>query len=491
MTPPLEVKTIDGRLWYVDVTVGKPDRKIAPYPSFLAPPQAGGGTQGNPGLSAYQVALLSGFNGTVSQWLTSLKSTEPGVTGQDAYQVAVTGGFVGTRAAWLTSLQGPASTVPGPAAVAGRLEANTTNTPGNIYMRILNSWKLLRPSSHEKAQGVIAICDKNRDMIENGNAVDLTGLGFQDGGVYYVEDPDAGGKNLALTPVPLTTAQTPTLSRSFLSAGPATLFGAQTLLSFRMQANILEGAAYAQLTRTIFADLVYNVTPTLAQIGRLIDTQAAELTLNRLLADGDASAQGAFLETSPVTRSLGGTVKGVFLQDVGFGGLHVRIPAGWEVLGAGDYLLTYAQSDNDNAACGPVWGATATDLHSAIFYGGTGLIDYVVIQRGAVSGATVTNTSLSQGAITTGCNKLRYFHVRLNISADRLTVKVKVWPRNAAKPLERQDEDEPAAFQYTFTSATAFPIGAVGWCYSNGSIRRVMASRSPNPLIKAPFVDQI
>ena len=35
MTPPLVVKTVDGALWYVDVTAGKPDRKIAPYPNVL------------------------------------------------------------------------------------------------------------------------------------------------------------------------------------------------------------------------------------------------------------------------------------------------------------------------------------------------------------------------------------------------------------------------------------------------------------------------
>ena len=621
MTPPLEVKMIDGRLWYVDVTPGKPDRKIAPYPAIMGTNQLGGvapgGIQGNPGLSAYQlavqggftgsvlqwldslkgqpgtssngrsayelavtagfvgtlqqwldslkgvvtggndgksafqvaqsngylgtqlewlaslkstapgksayevavdggflgtraqwlaslksteagpvgadayaVAVLAGFTGTRAQWLASLKSTEPGSAGPDAYQVAVSAGFVGTRAQWLATLKGEASTVPGPAAVAGRLEANTTNTPGNIYMRTLNTWKLLRPSSHEKAQGVIAICDKNRDMIGNGSPVDLTGLGFQEG-VYYVEDTDAAGRNLALTPRPLTSAQTPTLARSFLSVGTLGPFNAQTLLDFFMQANIVEGAAYAQLSRTVFADLLYNVTPSQAQIGRLIDTQAPELALSRLLADGDADAQGAFLETSPVTRSIGGVNKGVFLQDVGYGGLHVRIPAGWENLGAGDYLLTYAQADNDNIAGGPCWGASATALHRAMFFGGSGLIDYVIVQKATISGAVVTGTTLNERGISTGVNKLKYFHVRFNISSDRLTLKIKVWPRNVAKSLERQEEDEPALPQLTYTSPTPFPIGSIGWTFSNGSVRRVMASRSPDPLIKALFLDQL
>lgn len=51
------------------------------------------------GPSAYAVAVEQGFVGTVTQWLNSLK-------GQSAYQLALANGFVGSESQWLTSLKG-------------------------------------------------------------------------------------------------------------------------------------------------------------------------------------------------------------------------------------------------------------------------------------------------------------------------------------------------------------------------------------------------
>lgn len=85
------------------------------------------------GLSAYEVAVANGFDGTVEEWLLSLEGPqgpqgevgpagpqgetgaqgpqgEPGVPGQDgpsAYEVAVAAGFNGTVEEWLLSLVGP------------------------------------------------------------------------------------------------------------------------------------------------------------------------------------------------------------------------------------------------------------------------------------------------------------------------------------------------------------------------------------------------
>lgn len=56
----------------------------------------------NAGLSAYEVALVNGFEGTQEEWLESLK-------GQSAYQTAVDLGFVGTEAAFIKSLVGPSA----------------------------------------------------------------------------------------------------------------------------------------------------------------------------------------------------------------------------------------------------------------------------------------------------------------------------------------------------------------------------------------------
>ena len=67
--------------------------------------------KGDPGKSAYQVAVDEGFVGTVDEWLESLR----GPQGDSAYQVAVQQGYVGTKDQWLASLRGPE----GPQGVSG------------------------------------------------------------------------------------------------------------------------------------------------------------------------------------------------------------------------------------------------------------------------------------------------------------------------------------------------------------------------------------
>ncbi|SDS12049.1 hypothetical protein SAMN04487764_1502 [Gillisia sp. Hel1_33_143] len=59
------------------------------------------GKDGNNGLSAYQLAVAFGFEGTEADWLVSLQ-------GKSAYQSALDNGFVGTEAEWITSIQGAA-----------------------------------------------------------------------------------------------------------------------------------------------------------------------------------------------------------------------------------------------------------------------------------------------------------------------------------------------------------------------------------------------
>ena len=67
--------------------------------------------KGEPGKSAYDVAVEQGFVGTKEEWLESLR----GPQGDSAYQVAVEQGFVGTKDQWLESLRGPE----GPQGVSG------------------------------------------------------------------------------------------------------------------------------------------------------------------------------------------------------------------------------------------------------------------------------------------------------------------------------------------------------------------------------------
>jgi len=66
-----------------------------------------GGVKGDPGLSAYQVAVAQGFQGTAQAWLNSLVG-DAGDPGLSAYQVAVANGFQGTAQDWLNSLVGDA-----------------------------------------------------------------------------------------------------------------------------------------------------------------------------------------------------------------------------------------------------------------------------------------------------------------------------------------------------------------------------------------------
>lgn len=63
----------------------------------------GDSIQGDPGLTAYEVAKKNGYQGNEQEWLASLN----GEDGESAYQVAVKGGFVGTEAEWLKTLVGP------------------------------------------------------------------------------------------------------------------------------------------------------------------------------------------------------------------------------------------------------------------------------------------------------------------------------------------------------------------------------------------------
>lgn len=52
--------------------------------------------------NAYRIAVEHGFEGTVDDWLTSLK----GEDGKSAYELAVDCGFEGTLEEWVTSLKG-------------------------------------------------------------------------------------------------------------------------------------------------------------------------------------------------------------------------------------------------------------------------------------------------------------------------------------------------------------------------------------------------
>lgn len=76
------------------------------------------GVDGSHGLSAYEIAQEAGFTGTEAEWLASLVGTPgqdgidgdqgvPGINGRSAYELAVESGFEGNLEDWLASLVGP------------------------------------------------------------------------------------------------------------------------------------------------------------------------------------------------------------------------------------------------------------------------------------------------------------------------------------------------------------------------------------------------
>ncbi len=65
----------------------------------LRPPK---GDPGEPGQSAYAIAVALGYAGTEAEWLASLR----GADGGDAYEIAAEAGYAGTRAEWLEALRG-------------------------------------------------------------------------------------------------------------------------------------------------------------------------------------------------------------------------------------------------------------------------------------------------------------------------------------------------------------------------------------------------
>ena len=73
--------------------------------------QGPAGPEGPAGKSAYEHAVDEGFVGTLEEWLQSLHGADgaagpQGPEGKSAYEVAVENGFVGTEAEWLESLKG-------------------------------------------------------------------------------------------------------------------------------------------------------------------------------------------------------------------------------------------------------------------------------------------------------------------------------------------------------------------------------------------------
>lgn len=124
--PILTELNADTYVPVVDLTEADPkqqnkraNKSVFRGPQGIQGEQGEDGPRGVDGLSAYQVAVNAGFEGTIEAWLVSLKGEkgEPGTPGADgsdgkdgapglsAYEVATANGFIGTESEWLASLR--------------------------------------------------------------------------------------------------------------------------------------------------------------------------------------------------------------------------------------------------------------------------------------------------------------------------------------------------------------------------------------------------
>lgn len=89
------------------------------------------GEKGDPGKSAYQLAVDSGFEGTVDEWLASLK----GEDGKSAYEIAVENGYTGTEQEWIDKIQNgsAAELFPHISGVINNLSAFTGYNDGRLH----------------------------------------------------------------------------------------------------------------------------------------------------------------------------------------------------------------------------------------------------------------------------------------------------------------------------------------------------------------------
>lgn len=106
------------------------------------------GKDGDNGLSAYEIAVRSGFSGSEGEWLESLRGStgekgakgDAGEEGKSAYGIAVENGFRGTVEEWIESLKGPKGD-PGDfnnhAILASKEEVERNTEPGRLVDALL------------------------------------------------------------------------------------------------------------------------------------------------------------------------------------------------------------------------------------------------------------------------------------------------------------------------------------------------------------------
>ena len=97
-----EVQVTDGKSAYELAVENGYDGTLSEWLSSLV---GSVGADGEDGLSAYDLAVQNGYTGTLTEWLSSLAG-ETGENGLSAYELAVRKGYQGSEDEWLSSLIG-------------------------------------------------------------------------------------------------------------------------------------------------------------------------------------------------------------------------------------------------------------------------------------------------------------------------------------------------------------------------------------------------
>ncbi len=146
------------------------------------------GGEGQPGKTAYEVAVINGYQGTVTQWLASLV----GADGKSAYQVAVAAGYGGTINQWLASLVGAAGKDAYEVAVAEGFVGNRAQWLESL--KYPKEWRILeKTAAYTLTAADFALPTRiDMNLPASGNLTIPAGLGLSAGAYLWVRTKGAG-----------------------------------------------------------------------------------------------------------------------------------------------------------------------------------------------------------------------------------------------------------------------------------------------------------
>ena len=143
------------------------------------------GETGADGKSAYELACDNGYQGTVQEWLLSLK----GSNGKSAYELAVEMGFAGTQEDWLASLKGEK----GEKGEAGKGIEKAEIVNGNLVLTYTDGTQDTLPIKNDSSSSgetpedyfVYSLTLQGPDQASYGGGRWAKGLVFRGANLYY------------------------------------------------------------------------------------------------------------------------------------------------------------------------------------------------------------------------------------------------------------------------------------------------------------------